>query len=70
LSSSTPKPIQSLVDLTKDSPSSKPSAETQLAQLKAIQDYNKSLPKARKTKDALPEVAVQNVAATFQVKRD
>lgn len=72
MSNSTPKPVSSLIDLSKDeqSPSSKPSAETQLATLKAIQAYNSALPKSRKVKDALPEVTASNVVATQRVKRD
>ena len=42
----------------------------QLATLAAIQDYNKSLPKSRRVKDALPEIATTNIAATYTVKKD
>jgi hypothetical protein len=38
--------------------------------LRAIQEYNKKLPKRRKVKDALKELPVSNIAATFTVKRD
>lgn len=38
--------------------------------LRAIQQYNTALPKSRKGKDALGEVAVQNVAATYTMKTD
>lgn len=55
---------------SKDHPSSKPSANTQLATLKAIQTYNSALPKKRQKKDSLPEIEVSNVCATFTIKRD
>lgn len=67
-----PPVAKTLVDMTTSDeyPSSKPNADIQLLTLKAIKDYNNSLPKARKTKDALEEIAVQNVAATFTIKTD
>ena len=44
--------------------------EGQLATLKAIQDYNTSLPKKRKGKDELSEIPCSNITATYTVKRD
>lgn len=37
--------------------------DKQLATLKAIQDYNASLPKARKIKDALPAIKTHGITA-------
>lgn len=51
-------------------PSSKPPADLQLQTLKAIQAYNSALPKARKAKDSLAEIAVQNVTATFTMRTE
>jgi len=61
-----------MIDLSADpsNPSSKPSSAMQIKQLNAIKDYNSALPKNRKNKDSLPELAVSNVAATFTVKTD
>jgi glutaredoxin 2 len=50
--------------------SHKGTTETQLATLAAIQEYNKSLPKARRAKDSLPEIATSNISATYIIKKD
>lgn len=60
-----------LIDVASMSdPSCRPSVQTQLETLAAIQEYNKKLPKRRKAKDSIPEMPTSNIAATFTVKRD
>jgi hypothetical protein len=44
--------------------------DKQLATLKAIQDYNNSLPKARRKKDALPEIKVHGITAQEILRRE
>jgi len=53
-----------------DVPSGRPDVETQLDTLRAIQDYNKKLPKRRKIKDKMSECPTSNISATFTQKRD
>lgn len=67
-----PKPEDEVIDLSNDfrTPSSKPSAAIQLAQLKAIREYNSALPKKRVAKDSLPEIPVSNVVSLSMIKRD
>lgn len=53
-----------------DNPSSRPDVETQLETLRAIQEYNKKLPKRRKIKDRLSECPTTNISASYTQKRD
>lgn len=66
-----PEPLNELVDLSQssDHPSSRPDVETQLETLKAIQEYNKKLPKRRKIKDKIGECSTSNITATYTVLR-
>ena len=65
------KSMSAFVDITQaDYESHKGTTERQLATLAAIQEYNKSLPKARRAKDSLPEIATSNIAATYIIKKD
>jgi len=41
-----------------------------MATLTAIKEYNKSLPKAKKGKDALPEITVSNIQGSYLEFRD
>lgn len=66
------KPSIQLIDIAsnQDFTSHKLTTDGQLATLRAIQDYNTSLPKRRKGKDELTEIPCSNIAATYTVKRD
>ena len=48
----------------------KPIVQEQIETLMAIQDYNKSLPKARRKKDSLPEINTSNVSTSHRIKKD
>ncbi len=61
-----------LIDITADMDniSHMLSTEGQIAQLAAIRDYNKALPKRRRGKDEMTDPATSNITATFTVKKD
>ena len=61
-----------LIDITADidNMSHMLTTEGQLAQLAAIRDYNKALPKRRRGKDEMSDPVTSNITATFTVKKD
>lgn len=50
--------------------STRMSVDQQLATLRAIQDYNASLPKAKRKKDSLPEIPTHGITATHVMRRN
>jgi hypothetical protein len=46
------------------------SVDEQLATLKAITDYNASLPKAKREKMSLPEIPTHGITATHVYRRN